>query len=478
MIVIKREPGKGYIDRWLWLPRSEVSQNQIQNALLYRVGDKTVRAWKETPSHFQVPRNYIREELRAKLSFPLIDARVLTFPKIKIKSSIVLDSQRPDLSFQTEGVAALQSCYDGILQLRCGGGKSPVVLHAAAALKGPILIVVDELGLAEQWRRTIRRFITTGDPVIGEVGDGKKDWKHDITVASVRTIAKMVQAGEITPEMSRHFAVVVYDEVQVMGAPVVNLAVGAFHGRRWGCSATPERDDSFNSLLRFGLGRVIYTYLMPESKPNFYFLRLPTSPLNAVQKQVVYARGGKFHFGLAYSVLAEDVRRTALIVHEINLALSRGRQVLVLSSSKKMCKMLKAALPQAGLVTGDVSGKLRIERIQTCNPVVAVMKVGEKALDKPNLDTVFIVDPVSKQRRLQQILGRVLRIYEGKPPPTVVAFEDYNIKELRRACSRMRSTLNQWPEDQGGAIGHRTLTPGHEKKNGKPPSTRSPRHQI
>ena len=66
------------------------------------------------------------------------------------------------------------------------------------------------------------------------------------------------------------------DECHVVGAPWINRAIPPFQGRRWGLSATPNRVDQFNSLLRYTMGEVVYTYLEPELIPKVYFKRMNT----------------------------------------------------------------------------------------------------------------------------------------------------------------------------------------------------------
>lgn len=806
MELIKRDPNTGYLDRWLWLPRSQVSEGQIKGALLFKQGGGLfVKGWRDEKDHILVPRNFLRPGAIGKLAYPVIDTRILKFPRIKIRSKVVLDRQAPHLSFQRDGVAALQGTYDGILCLRCGAGKTVCALHAAAALKTPILVIVDEDGLMQQWKAAVANCLELEDPVVGIVGGGKFDWEHDVVIASVRTLARRAREGGLPPAMTRRFGVIIPDECiaagalvrmsdgsqraieyvsvgdyvatplgprrveatkqsrrecvrvsagsrdlwltpnhplawkeiyglqsvwetalqtvnrqggglprevqgqafvyahgalpsmqeggaseesrrprnvvqegrrsstevaggpgrgrdreekdgcnveshqrhpsamgarahegeqpyegpgrspqsnpegqghdrirpdaglqphgreghggygigaeslggpsrsglfsggvfgnryrmesenrgeelhgglsaqddacscgdrrilacgsgtqrppqgqvpaeagllgaevpgdlraialategpsahatidmtltelrtvhdlqveearcfyandmlvhncQVMGAPYFNSALPEFHGRRWGLSATPHREDQYDPLLRFSLGPVVFTYLEPESKPHFYFLRLPTANFSREEEERVYTVAERFHFTSSYGVLAERNTRTELIAHEIRLAVKKGRTVLVLSQSVRMCEALAVALPGAGLITGKVSGKKRMTILASKNPVICIMKIGEKALDKANLDTIFIVDPLAKSGRLQQLMGRALRLKADKKHPVVIAVEDYEIGPLRGLCNKMRRLLARWPDDQGGAIPFSTITPGHENGN-------------
>ncbi len=468
--LIVRDPGAGYLDTHLWLPKRFVSEVQIMSALFYEARSKEVgmvRAWKEEPHHFLVPRNYLSKEALGTLPFPVYDTRFTAFPKIALKSTVVLDAQAPQFDYQRKGAAGLLAVQDGILCLRCGAGKSPVGLHAAAQLGVPVLVIVNEHALAQQWRAEIKEFLGLTGKAVGEVGAGVFDWEHDITVAVIHTLATRARNNTLPPEMARHFGVLLIDECHMLGAPFFNAAIPEFHGRRWGLSATPKRGDNFDSLIDYTIGSVVYTYLTPELRPNVYFLRLPTRiPATRVAQDATHDVTGEFHHGMAYGYLADMKERTKAIVEEVKVALSFGRQVLILTHSRRMCEVLGEAFPEGGVVHGDVKAKDRLRIIRASNPLIAIMRVGGQALNKPNLDTLFVVDPYTKANMAQQTMGRLLRSFTGKKSPSVIFVEDSQIPELVGCCGSLRRTLSRWPISKGGPIGYRMIEPGQNKKKG------------
>ena len=447
-----------YIDTHLWLPKASFSEAQIASTLSYvtRTGD-VLAAYEETPHHFKVPRNYLDTAALSGLPFPVIDARFTDFPRVRFHSRVKLDTREPDKNYQTEGSNALLAVRDGILCLRCGAGKTVVALHTAAQLGVPILVLVSDKGLAKQWALEIEEFLGIPAADIGRVGgDGSPfDWKHDITIALVQTLSSRAAAGTIPPEMTRHFGVLLIDEAHIMGAPYFNLAIPPFHGRRWGLSATPTRDDGFDSLLQRTAGRVVYTYLVPNLTPTVYFKKLGTR-LNYADPEVfseTHDKSGEFHYGMTYGHLAREVHdRTEIIAIEIRNAIRLGRQVIVLTHSRDMLDALSVYFPDAGVCHGGVKEDERLRRIRECNPVLAIMQLGKQALNKPSLDTLFLCEPFTKSGVLQQTFGRILRIHAGKAAPVVVFFEDVNIKELSKICAKIRRQLSQWPAHKGGKI--------------------------
>lgn len=471
MKLVRRDPAVAYLDTWLWLPKSYVTGLQVRSNFSYlspRNGD-AINAWAEEVHHYRVPRNFLSQVELGQLPFPVYDTRFKDFPRIDLVSRVTLDAKEPTKTYQREASDALLRTYDGILCLRCGAGKTVVCLHTAAQVKQPILVLVTDKGLKNQWIEEIEQWLGLSTKDIGQVGgDGQPfDWEKPITVALVQTIAKRVADKTLPLEFVRHFGVVVPDEAHLMGAPYFNQALPPFPGRRWGLSATPVREDGFDSLLRYTCGNVIYTYLMPDLKPTVYFKRLPTNP-NFAKKDVYEAthdRGRNLHFGMLFSYFGKQCHeRTDAIAKEIRGALNEGRQVLVLTHSRDMCDALEQRFPDAGICHADVKEKERVRRIRECNPVIAIMQLGKQALNKPSLDTLFVCEPFTKGANLQQTMGRVLRSFSGKKSPAVVFFEDVKIKPLFLMCNKLRRSLAKWPNYKGGAILFKILSFKEEGK--------------
>ncbi len=125
----------------------------------------------------------------------------------------------------------------------------------------------------------------------------------------------------------------------------------------------------------------------------------------------------------------------------------------MLSQSRAMVEKLAELMPEAGAVHGGVkNGKERRRRIRECNPVIAIARLGKQALNKAKLDTLFVCEPFSDLNVLQQIMGRVLRLYEAKQTPTVVFYEDVMADGMVKMCKKIRKLLNRWPKHMGGRI--------------------------
>lgn len=466
MKAVIRRPDRAYVDSHLWLPKSYVSEMQLSAALNYDLVDKEpVVAWQEERHHYVVPRNFMAPGAFEKMPFPVYDTRLRSFPYVSIKSKVTLDHQDPSKTIQRDASAALLNAHDGILCLRCGAGKTIVSIHSATLLHVPILVLVDNAGLAEQWTEEILEFTDLKDKDIGQIGGGKYDWQKPFCVAIYNTLAGQATKGVIPNEVIQHFGAVLIDEAHIAGAPWINRSVPPFHGRRWALSATPKRNDQFDSLLRYTVGEIVYSFLEPELIPKVYFKHLKTTinMKDPAVKEAVTDTKGEFHHMRLYGHFASPddprmKRRLDTITEEVEQAVDNGRQVLVISQSRKFVDALGARFPNAGVCHGGVKDrKERRRRIRECNPVIVIAKLGKQALNKPSLDTLFVCEPFSDMNVLQQLMGRILRLYGAKQTPVVVFYEDYLIGQLRGMCMKIRRLLNKWPSSMGGKIPHETV---------------------
>lgn len=460
MKFVIRRPDAAYLDTHLWLPKLYWSEAQLKSALQYelpRTGE-IISAFEDTPHHFKVPRNFLSwKTFKLITKYPVYDARFTSFPTVDFDSKVTLDFVKPEETFQREAFKALLETYDGILTLRCGAGKTVVSLHTAAQVRQPILIVVGDKGLARQWVGEIVQWLGIPEEEIGRVGgDGSPfRWRGlKITIAIVNTLALKAMEGSLPADFLQYFGVIIFDEAHLMGAPWFNQAAPPFPGRRWALTATPEREDQFDSLLQYTFGSIVYKYLKPDLKPTAYFRRLQTT-LDLTNKDIVEATHdvtGELHLGKLYGYLATLDDRTDKIASDVRAALADDRQALILTHSRAMIEALALRFPNAGVVHSDVGENERVRRIKEMNPIISVMQLGKQALNKPSLDSIYMCEPTKKEGALQQIMGRALRPHPGKKSASIVFYDDVLIEPMYKLCMKIRATLTRWPESKGGRI--------------------------
>ena len=341
MELLKRDPDKGYLDSWLWVPKQYVNVEGTKRALTFTFMEQkdviTLSLYKETANHLLLPREFL--DVR-ELQFEVIDARPIPFPKVSIPSNITLDALNPKETTQRDALAALIRARGGILQLACGKGKTVVALELASRLGTPTLVIVDNTQLMSQWREAILGNGKDRKPLLGlspkDVGliQGEAfDWQKPIVLATYQTLAS--RAAFMPEEVRRWFGLIIWDEAHHVAAPTFARSADLFYGYRLGLTATPTRDDGLHVVYDFHLGGVIYKDLKQELRPKIYFMwtGLELDLSDDEVKEGACDKNGELHLSKLATHFGQWKERLEKILAEVRKAVDAGRKVLVLSNS-------------------------------------------------------------------------------------------------------------------------------------------------
>ena len=461
------DSGVAYLGGLLWLPRERFDVNILKVSLTFtpihtfhKGQPKPIKAWADKPHHIGVPIYTLGDIYSPKfkqifkdMGVPLRDLRPKSWENFPVVSRVVLDAIEGG-DTQKRAVDALLENESGILVLACGKGKTVISLHAAAQFQAPFVIAVPDKGVAHQWMEEIERHLIMPNgrpPEVGLVGEGKKQWDRPIVIGIINSLAQL--ASTLDPKIRRRFAVSIWDECDMLGAPEFGKAAPLFFGRRWGLSATPEREDGLESLYYLHIGKPILIDLRQQMKPMFYFYRVK-SRINTEDPtfKAYVAPAGIIETSNLFTYLAGIRERTEEIASLVRKAMEAGRKILVLSRRRFMLDQLAELLPEAGVVHGDVKGQLRVDRIKNSDVLLAQLRLGFRALDKQELDMLIVCEPIKREAIFQQIVGRLLRVRQGKPTPIVIFVED-QIGKCIGMCRRLKRMIETWPEEKGGPFG-------------------------
>lgn len=103
--------------------------------------------------------------------------------------------------------------------------------------------------------------------------------------------------------------------------------------------------------------------------------------------------------------------------------------------------------------------------------ILCEFRLGERGLDKPNLDMIVVCEPFRAMRKgelvpspaFQQIVGRVQRRHPGKGTPLVVFLEDH-IGQCLGLMKTVRKMIVNWPVDQGGPFEYDVIGAGENQR--------------
>ena len=389
--------------------------------------------WEETDTVVSVPRHYLeqrRGNMRLfKEAAPDFFRSASRPPRVRpVPHAITLRD-----ATQAEASRALsEEVGDKIISLACGKGKTVVSLHAAAEGKRfPLLIVVHTNALLDQWRANynehgeliggIKKFYNLDESEIGHIQGKAQDWRgKKVALAMLKTLV----LKEFDLEFYNYWRTIIFDEVHRLGAHFFQRAASMFPGERWGLSATVEREDKMDLVFRMHLGDVVYQDLEQPLKPNIFFVA--TGVQVDIQRFTI-RRTGRVNLAALQTHLSEHTKRNELILRWVRKAYEKGRTILVLGERLSQLHWMAETLSAEGLDVGVYVGSTRQEDRQDAlrrRVIFATQHIAKEGLDKGALDTLFVLIPFGGKGRLQQSVGRILRIHGTKQKPVVVIFED------------------------------------------------------
>lgn len=447
-----KDADKAYLTNNLLLPKSRVNERSIKQALTFvhgeeleldeetgealRVSPGTIELWEENENHIIVPREFLSPQQFPQFHCEVVDQRPTMFEHVDITDNIVLRDQD-----QQQALDALLSHHSGTLNLSCGKGKTVIGLKLAAILHVPTIIVVNTTALLEQWREEIARHL--GVDGVGQIQGTRDDWRgYPIVLAMVHSLSQ--HREERAMDFRRRFGLVMYDEGHHMSAPVFVRSADLFFGRRYSLTATPNRTDGLEMIYQFHLGQVIHSNLSQDLIPNTYFHVLQWEASTQEQHEVLDVTG-EVNVNKVRTFLGSLEWRNDVIIRDLKRDMKDRRQVLVLSHSVEHVNQLFHHFRNrgAGVITGQTLQEDRMAILRECNPVFGTFQLAREGLNKPSLDTLYVVTPFSNPNDLQQAWGRIQRQFLGKQQPLVRVYEDHAFPCCIRSCRNLRKNLRK-----------------------------------
>jgi superfamily II DNA or RNA helicase len=458
----KLSPDKAYVTNNLILPRKHIAEAPVKRALELVYGETDVmdemgnhlgtrpnilRLWDENEHHLIAPREFIPRGEWPRFKFEFVDLSPKSFPQVHVEDGIRMRD-----SDQEAALEAMLRCPSGTLNLSCGKGKTVIALKMVAQLKVATIVVVNSTALLEQWREEALKHLGVAD--VGVVQGDTTQWENRaIVVAMVHTLAGKKELW--SREFRRRFGLVIYDEGHHMSAPVFVKSADLFYGRRYSLTATAERLDGLERVYQFHLGPVIHTNLTQQLIPKTIFHRLKWEmPIR--DKNLVTDVSGEINLSKVRVYLGSLYWRNHIIYKDLMRDLTEGRMILVLTHSIKHVSTLHDyfSASGSGMITSHVLQGNRMPILRGCNPIFGTFQLAREGLNKPSLDTLYVLTPFSSKNDRQQAWGRIQRQFKGKKAPLVRVYEDTAFTNCTRSCQSLRRNLR----NLGYPVEMRTIT--------------------
>nr|WP_247687288.1 DEAD/DEAH box helicase [Pseudoalteromonas luteoviolacea] len=335
-----------------------------------------------------------------------------------------------------------KSNYPAVIVLPTGAGKSLVIAELARVAKRKILVLTHVKELVEQNAQKYESYGLKAS--IFSAGLNKKELDQQVTFASVQSLARNLE------QLNTFYSLVIIDEchrvsgdedsqymqvinrlkefnaqLKLLGLTATPYRLGLgwiyhehYHGFIRGDKESPFSKCIYELPLRYMINN---QYLTPPKKvdpaiENYDFSALKPDSF------------GKFSESDMNNLLSNHTRATKSIIEHV-LKESESRQgVMIFAATVLHAKEIASYLPssETELVIGDTENKQRdniIVRFKNKQIKFLVnVSVLTTGFDAPHVDFIAILRPTESVSLYQQIVGRGLRLDEGKRDCLVIDY--------------------------------------------------------
>jgi superfamily II DNA or RNA helicase len=292
-------------------------------------------------------------------------------------------------------------------------------LHLAHKFGQKTLVITHTAALRDQWIEEIE--ILFGHSP-GVIGGGRVDHEdHFITVANVQTLVKHCDA------LAKEFGTIILDEAHHCPASTFAQIVDSFHARyRVALSGTMIRKDGKHVVFKDYFGS--HVVKPPQSNTLTPRVRL-------VKTGITLKPGAAWVDKITELANDDNYQRiiAALALRQIDI----GHQVLVIADR---VEFLKKVANYVGETCVLVTGETDFEQRQTAKQqllsgekmcIAGSRQIFAEGISINSLSCVILAVPMSNDSLLEQIIGRVQRLHEGKLHPLVIdmQFQGYADKK-------------------------------------------------
>lgn len=327
---------------------------------------------------------------------------------------------------QVDAIAKVLKHDEGVLCAPTAFGKTVVAAKLIAKRQVNTLVLVHRQQLLDQWRGRLAAFLDLPVASIGQI---------DVA------LLQSVQRKGVVKDLVADYGHVIVDECHHLSAFTFEQVMKQVKARYvLGLTATPARKDGHQPIIFIECGPIRFSVSAREaaSRSPFQHLLLPI----ATDYQIALGAGDVTIQEL-YAALAIEESRNRRIIADIVEVLHNGRTPLVLTNRTDHLDRLAtnlSSIENVIVLHGRMGKKQRQAAADRLNSIPegvprVILATGSyigKGFDDSRLDTLFLTMPISWRGTLQQYVGRLHRVHQGKRVVRVYDYVDVHIPMLVR----------------------------------------------
>ena len=329
-----------------------------------------------------------------------------------------------------------QSVYDDvsdscIVNAWVSWGKTFTALAIANKLKQKTLIVTHTLALRAQWEKEVKKVFGV---VPGIIGSGQFDLDHSFVIGNVQTLYRRINS------IKDVFGTIILDEMHHVSSPTFTRIVDASKARyKIGLTGTMERKDGRHVIFRDYFSTTVYkppkeNYLVPK--------------VHIVKSGVRFPDGANTPWASRINAIAYNWEYQNMIALLAANYAAKGHKVLVVSDRVDFLKQGHKLVGENSIcVTGEIPHEQRPAMIKELfndkDILFGTQSIFSEGISLDCLSCIILATPINNEPLLTQLIGRIIRIYEGKPQPIIVDIHLVGNTARRQANARMGYYMKQ-----------------------------------
>jgi superfamily II DNA or RNA helicase len=331
-----------------------------------------------------------------------------------------------------ESTSLLLAGRNHIIEAPTGFGKTYVGSAIALNCKRSTLIVVNKEMIIGQWVEAMEVVLGLHRTDIGLIqGDKCNVQGRPVVIAMLQSLCK---PGRYPSWVYEAFGLAIFDEVHRLGSDYFTQVMWNLSCRSMiGLSARPERKDRRERLFKMFIGP---TLVKSEAMPLPFKVLAVDTPYKLPRRLVVNKltkekKLTKVEPPHGRTVMLEKGMikchgRTQIAVKLTCISAERGRRIILFFTTLDYMKAVGAEIAkvlgagEVGYLTGGMKEAARQEAAEK-TVLCTTYQMTSEAVNLPWFDTAVLVSPKSD---VLQVVGRILRPYEGKKDPTVIDLVD------------------------------------------------------
>ena len=338
--------------------------------------------------------------------------------------------------FNLELRPSQQSVYDeigdgGIINAWVSWGKTFTGLAIAGKLGQKTLVVTHTLALRKQWEDEVEKVFGFK---AGIIGSGKFETDKPVVIGNIQSLYRKI------PQIRQLFGTIILDEMHHCSAPTFSRIIDKNCARyKIGLTGTLERKDGRHVVFRDYFG----SNVLRPPKENFMMPKIHILPMD-----IRFMDGNSIPWANRINELAYNPEYQHSVAMTASSYAAKGHKVLVVSDRVDFLKnCAKLTGDNAVCVTGAVHHENRGEIINQIyedkDVLYGTQAIFSEGISLNILSCLILATPVNNEPLLTQLIGRIIRDYEGKQQPIVVDINLIGKTAKRQASMRTGYYIKQ-----------------------------------